>query len=123
MKVWISDSSSEVVTCLSLNCCDDGEMEIVCLEGELPDGLTVQDLTSLGIVTYETGLRGRPVPKVCPIEPSENLEYVRALIEAMPPGYFISKVESAKIDELRKEKAEKFQAELEKLQTDDTSDK
>jgi len=119
LKVWISDSTSEIVTCLGLHSAESGQMEIVCLEGELPDGLTVQDLTSLGIVTYETGNRGRPIPKVCPIEPSENLEYVRALIEAMPPGYFVSKVESAKIDELRKEKAEKFQAEIEKFQTEE----
>jgi hypothetical protein len=119
LKVWISDSTSEIVTCLGLHSAESGQMEIVCWEGGLPDGLTVQDLTSLGIVTYETGNRGRPIPKVCPIEPSENLEYVRALIEAMPPGYFVSKVESAKIDELRKEKAEKFQAEIEKFQTEE----
>ncbi|MFA5504026.1 MAG: hypothetical protein WC314_11630 [Vulcanimicrobiota bacterium] len=118
MRVWISDNKSQNVACLCLNQGPNG-VEIVCLEGELPDGLTVQDLANLGIVTYETGQRGRPIPKVCPIEPSENLEYVRALIEAMPPGYFVSRVESAKIDEERKKKAEKFQEELEKLEADE----
>lgn len=122
MKVWISDNKSVVVTCLELDSGNDGQVEIVCLEGELPDGLTVQDLTQLGIVTYETGHRGRPIPKVCPIEPSEDLEYVRALIEAMPPGFFVSRVESDKIDEQRAEKAELFQREIEKIEADTDKD-
>ena len=121
MKVWISDSASEVVTCLKLETANgEGHPEIVCLEGELPSGLTVQDLSQLGIVTYEPDSRGRPIPRVCPVEPCENLEYLRALIEAMPPGYFISKVESETIDELRLEKAEKFRRELEKIEVEDT---
>jgi hypothetical protein len=119
VKVWISDKSSEVVTCLQLDASADGEVEINCLEGELPDGLIVQDLAHLGIVTYETGNRGRPIPKVCPIEPSENLEYVRALIEAMPPGFFVSRVESDKIDEQRKVNAERFQREIEQIEADE----
>lgn len=118
MKVWISDKASEVVTCLGLEKDGSGDLEIVCLEGELPRGLTVQDLGHLGIVTYKPDSRGRPIPKVCPIEPSENLDYLRALIEAMPPGYFVSKVESEKIDELRQEKADKFQAEMELLEAE-----
>ena len=122
MKVWISDNKSVVVTCLELDSGNDGQVEIVCLEGELPDGLTVQDLTQLGIVTYETGHRVRPIPKVCPIEPSEDLEYVRALIEAMPPGFFVSRVESDKIDEQRAEKAELFQREIEKIEADTDKD-
>lgn len=121
MKVWISDSESVVVTCLLVsNQQEEGSVEITCLEGELPCGLTVQDLGKLGIVTYEPDSRGRPIPKVCPIEPSENLDYLRALIEAMPPGYFVSKVESAKIDELRREKAERFEKELENLEGDES---
>lgn len=120
MKVWISASNSEVVTCLLLtNHEGGGDPEIICLEGELPSGLTVQDLAKLGIVTYEPDSRGRPIPKVCPIEPSENLEYLRALIEAMPPGYFVSKVESDKIDALRKEKAEAFEKVMEGLEDDE----
>ena len=120
MKVWISDKASEVVTCLELEKHDSGNHTVmVCLEGELPDGLTLQDLNQLGIVTYEPDSRGRPVPKVSPIEPSENLEYLRALIEAMPPGYFVSKVESPIIDRLRKQKAEKFQKEIELIQKED----
>ena len=94
-------------------------MEITCLEGELPKGLTVQDLAPLGIVTYEPDSRGRPIPKVCPIEPSENLDYLRALIEAMPPGFFVSKVESEKIDALRQEKADRFQREIECLESEE----
>jgi hypothetical protein len=119
VKVWISDKESTVVACLKLDPTREGQVEIVCLEGELPEGLTVQDLTQLGIVTYETGNRGRPIPKVCPIEPSEDLEYVRALIEAMPPGFFVSRVESEKIEEQRKEKAELFQREIEKIEADE----
>jgi hypothetical protein len=119
MKVWISDSESVVVTCLKLEPCSEGNLDIVCLEGDLPSGLTVQDLGQLGIVTYEPDNRGRPIPKVWPIEPSENLDYLRALIEAMPPGYFVSKVESEKIDQLRQEKADKFQRELEKIEAEE----
>lgn len=121
MKVWISDNASEVVTCLLLELTQGGdEPEIVCLEGELPSGLTVQDLSQLGIVTYEPDNRGRPIPQINHVEPCENLEYLRALIEAMPPGYFISKVESETIDELRLEKAEKFRIELEKIEAEDS---
>lgn len=116
MKVWISDKQSEVVTCLALEESDDGS-HLVCVEGTLPDGLTPQDLDDLGIVTYEPDGRGRPIPKICHIEPSENLDYLRALIEAMPPGFFVSKVESDKIDQMREEKVERFTLELER---DDT---
>lgn len=115
MKVWISDADSTVITCLALQERKPGECEIVCLEGEMPTGLTVADLMGLGIVTYESDTRGRPIPKVCPITPSENLEYLRALIEAMPPGFFVSKVESQKIDQLREEKVERFHQELERI--------
>lgn len=116
MKVWISDAQSTVVACLALVDSDSGGNEVVCLEGELPAGLTLADLMGLGIVTYEPGTRGRPIPKVCPITPSENLDYLRALIEAMPPGYFVSKVESEKIDQLREQKAQRFQEELERIE-------
>lgn len=114
MKVWISDKKSEVVTCLCLEEADDGCSHLVCVEGALPDGLTPQDLDDLGIVVYEPDGRGRPIPKVCHIEPSEGLDYLRALIEAMPPGYFVSKVESEKIDKLREAKVERFTLELER---------
>ena len=120
MKIWISGRNDETIACLSLEKDEKECLSIHCLEGELPKGLTVQDLSYLGIVTYEPDSRGRPVPKICPIEPSENLDYLRALIEAMPPGYFISKVESAKIDELRREKADKFEAEILKFEDDDS---
>lgn len=119
MKVWISDRQSEVVTCLALEQSQDGNARLVCLEGELPAGLAPQDLDKLGMVVYEPDGRGRPVPRVCHITPSENLEYLRALIEAMPPGYFVSRVESDKIDQLREEKVERFQLELER---DDSSE-
>jgi hypothetical protein len=118
MKVWISDSQSSVVTCLALEE-REGDCEIVCLEGEMPAGLTIADLMGLGIVTYVPDTRGRPIPKVCPITPSENLDYLRALIEAMPPGFFVSKVESEKIDQLREEKVERFHQELERIDDDD----
>ena len=118
MKVWISDSES-VVVCLALNETSLGDCEIECLEGEMPGGLTLADLMALGIVLYEPDTRGRPIPKVCPISPSENLDYLRALIEAMPPGFFVSKVESEKIDQLREEKVERFHQELERIKDDD----
>jgi hypothetical protein len=119
MKVWISDSDSTVVTCLALEEREQGSCEIQCLEGEMPAGLTIADLTGLGIVVYEPDTRGRPIPKVCPITPSENLDYLRALIEAMPPGFFVSKVESEKIDMLREQKVERFQQELERIEEDE----
>lgn len=120
MKVWISDSESSVVTCLKLEAHGDSDqMLVTCLEGELPKGLTLQDLNCLGIVTYEPDNRGRPIPKVSPIEPSENLDYLRALIEAMPPGFFVSKVESEKIDALRQEKADKFHREMELIESEE----
>lgn len=118
MKIWIADNSSKIVVCLQYNRKTCGETEIVCLEGELPEGLIVQDLTQLGIVVYEPGARGRPVPRVCPIEPSEDLEYVRALNEAMPPGFYVARVESEKIEQQQKEKAKKFEQELELLADD-----
>lgn len=103
-----------MVTCLALNVGDeDKAAQLVCVDGTLPKGLALEDLSQLGIVTYLPDGRGRPIPKVSPIDPSENLDYLRALIEAMPPGYFISRVESEKIDKLREEKALLFQEELE----------
>lgn len=119
MKVWISDAQSSIVTCLALEEREAGDCEIICLEGEMPAGLTIADLMGLGIVKYEPDTRGRPIPKVCPITPSENLEYLRALIEAMPPGFFVSKVESEKIDQMRAEKVERFEQELERIQNED----
>lgn len=119
MKVWISDSDSTVVTCLALEEREPGACEIFCVEGEMPDGLTVADLMGLGIVIYEPDTRGRPIPKVCPITPSENLDYLRALIEAMPPGFFVSKVESEKIDQMREEKVVRFQQELERIEEEE----
>ncbi len=119
MKVWISDAKSTVVTCLALQENESGENEVICLDGEMPAGLTLADLMGLGIVIYEPDTRGRPIPRVCPITPSENLDYLRALIEAMPPGFFISKVESEKIDELREQKMLRFQEELERVQAED----
>ena len=119
MKVWISDAQSEVVTCLALQETESGQSEVICLEGAMPAGLTLADLTGLGIVIYEPDTRGRPIPKVCPITPSENLDYLRALIEAMPPGYFVSKVESEVIDQLREQKILRFQEELERIEVED----
>ncbi len=115
MKIWISDRDSQTVACLKLAGLesDSTGVTVECLEGELPDGLTLSDLERLAIVTYEPDSRGRPVPKITAIEPSENLEYLRALIEAMPPGYFVSKVDSPTIDRLREEKIVRFQKVIE----------
>lgn len=100
------------MACLNLRKLEHGGYDISCLEGELPSGLTLADLSSLGIVRYEPGVRGRPIPKVIPIRPSEDLDYLQALIDAMPPGYFISKVESQKIDALREARVVRFEEEL-----------
>lgn len=115
MKVWISDNSNKIKAVLELEPGCDQCPKLVCLEGDLPDGLVLQDLTRLGTVSYVVGARGRPVPRICRVEPSENLEYVRALVEAMPPGYYVSKVESEKIEELRQEKALLFFEEFERM--------
>lgn len=115
MRVWISDTENELVTILELIPGPQEEPEIFYVEGELPDGLTLQDLFALGVVDYRSGKRGKPVPTISTVEPSENLEFIRALTEALPPGYHVSKVESEVIDKLREEKAEKFFEEIETL--------
>ncbi len=115
MKVWISDNDSNEVVCLNVDITADHKIDVQCLEGDLPDGLVLSDLGNLAIVTYESGARGRPIPKIKAIEPCENLEYLRALIEAMPPGFYVSRVESEAIDRLREQKIEKFEQELESL--------
>jgi hypothetical protein len=116
MKVWISDSLNRTTTVLKIESCNDlPNSKFVCLEGELPEGIALQDLSGLGTVSYTAGNRGRPIPKICRVEPSENLDYVQALIEAMPPGYYVSRVESDKIDQLREEKARLFFQEIEHM--------
>lgn len=114
MRVWISDSVNEITTVLDIES-DVPEPKIVRVSGDLPDGLALCDLSRLGIVTYEVGSRGRPVPRVQVVEPAENLDYVRALVEAMPPGYHVCRVESEKLDELRAEQESRFRAEMERL--------
>lgn len=118
MKVWISDDKDNEIACLQLEQSSCGGYQVKCVEGELPQGLTTADLLELGIVKYESGAKGRPIPKVCPITPSEGLDYLRALIEAMPPGFFVSKVESKKIDLLREAKIKRFHQEFEDLDKD-----
>lgn len=118
MKVWISDADNKTVTKLEFSSEQEGDSAIACLEGELPEGLSLQDLSTLGIVNYKSGNRGKPIPEICPVEPSENLDYIRALTEALPPGYHVSKVESPVIDELREQKALLFFQEIEALGVD-----
>ncbi len=101
--------------------CDSGNTEVavlrvsggaVRLEGSFPGGLTTEDLGSLGFVYYETDERGEIVSRVREVRPTDSLDYVRAVQDALPPGFHISRVESARIEEERRQKRRRFEEEL-----------
>ena len=108
MKVWISDNANQISTVLEIT----EEPQVLCLEGQLPEGLALQDFLRLALVNYESGVRGRPIPRLCRVSAEESLDYVRALQHAMPPGYHVCKVESEEIERQREEKAALFEEEL-----------
>ena len=108
MKVWISDNDNQIYTVLEIT----EEPQVLCLEGQLPEGLALQDFLKLALVNYEAGARGRPVPRLCQVSAEESLDYVRALQHAMPPGYHVCKVESEEIERQRRERAALFEEEL-----------
>lgn len=84
-------------------------------EGDLPAGLTPADLERLGFIYYETNEKGEFVARVQEVKPSESLDYLRALIDSLPPGYHLSQVQSEKIESERRQKRKRFEAELEQL--------
>ena len=88
----------------------------VCHEGDLPDGLTTEDLESLGFVYYETDERGKSVPRVRGVKASESLDYLRALNDSLPPGYHLAEVQSDKIEHQRMLKRARFEAELQLME-------
>ncbi len=106
MIVSISDSQNHEVARVLV---ERGEVRV---EGEFPGGLTGEDLRALGFVHYETDERGELLTRVKEVAPDESLEYVRALMDALPPGFHISNVSSAKVNAERLAKRERFEAEL-----------
>jgi hypothetical protein len=113
MRVFISDSANTRVAQVFV---EGGQVHI---QGSFPGDLTPEDLGRLGFVHYETDERGEIVTRVREVRPTESLDYVRALQDALPPGYHISQVESARIDEERRQKRRRFEEELARLEADD----
>ncbi|MEW6281975.1 MAG: hypothetical protein AB1758_25445 [Candidatus Eremiobacterota bacterium] len=106
MVVSISDSQSREVATVVV---EEGR---VALQGEFPGGLTDADLSSIGFVHYDTDERGEVIARVKEVAPAESLEYVRALFDALPPGYHISNVDSEKVHQERLRKRARFEEEL-----------
>lgn len=106
MTVCICDSEEHCVARLILR----GQKLVV--EGEFPGGLTAEDLETLGFVYYETSQRGELVARVQEVPLSNSLDYLRALIDALPPGYHISQVDSDTIAAERQERRKRFEAEM-----------
>ncbi|GMU56046.1 MAG: hypothetical protein AMXMBFR33_51920 [Candidatus Xenobia bacterium] len=115
MVVSISDSNNQEVARVLV---EGGQVR---LEGEFPGGLTEADLRSLGFVHYETDGRGELLTRVKEVAPAESLEYVRALFDALPPGFHISHVESEHVQAERLAKRERFEAELTIMDQEDGS--
>lgn len=113
MVVCIADSHGTQVARLTL----DGED--LKIDGSLPGGLTVGDLTSLGFVYYETDARGEVVPRVREVPMSNSLDYLRALMDSLPPGYYLSQVDSETIERQRQDKRIRFEQEIALLDGDD----
>lgn len=112
MRIRICDNRNVEVASLRL---DDGR---VTLEGSFPGGLTPQDLERLGFVYYETDGRGEISARVREVAPGETLEYVRAVLDALPPGFHISHVESASIETQRQARRARFEEELQRITED-----
>lgn len=112
MVVSICDRRGECVAELRIA---DGAVQ---LRGELPGGLAPEDLERLGFVYYETNERGKFVPRVQEVEAGETLDYLRALIDSLPPGYHLAQVQSEKIEHERRLRRARFEAELDALAGD-----
>ena len=113
MVVSIADTQGHEVARLTLT-----EQEIQ-VDGRLPGGLTEGDLRSLGFVYYETDARGELVPRVREVPMSNSLDYLRALMDSLPPGYHLAQVDSENIERQRLDKRLRFEQELEMLDAED----
>lgn len=113
LVVSICDAREECVATLYLEA-DRG----LRVEGEFPGGLTCQDLESLGFVYYETDNRGELVARLKEVPPSNSLDYLRALLDALPPGYHIGQVRSRAIEKERRVRRERFEAEISLLDSE-----
>jgi len=113
MVVCIADSRGTQVARLTF---DGGELKV---DGALPGGLTEGDLTCLGFVYYETDARGELVPRVREVPMANSLDYLRALMDSLPPGYYLSQVDSETIEQQRHDKRLRFEAELALLDGED----
>ena len=105
-EVYIANSRGEVVVTLAFG---DGQLRCT---GQLPGNLTVADLKKLGFVYYENDARGQSIARVKEVPLSEGLDYLRALNDALPPGYFLARVCSERIDAEQQLHREAFEREL-----------
>lgn len=112
MVVCIADSQGTQVARLTL------EGQDLKVDGSLPGGLTEGDLACLGFVYYETDARGELVPRVREVPMSNSLDYLRALMDSLPPGYYLSQVDSESIEQQRQDKRLRFEQELALLDAD-----
>lgn len=113
MRIIISDSRNSKVATVRI------AGGVVQVEGSFPGGLTSQDLAELGFVYYETDERGDIVSRVREVAPAETLDYVRALQDALPPGFHVSNVESEQIEDERRQKRRRFEEELARIGEED----
>lgn len=109
MRITLCDSRNTEVAVVTVR---DGTIGV---EGAFPGGLTADDLSELGFVYYETDDRGDIVSRVREVPPSETLAYVRALQDALPPGFHISHVDSAVIEAERQQKRRRFEEEIARI--------
>lgn len=109
MRIILCDSRNTEVAVVTVR---DGK---VSLDGVFPGGLTPEDLAELGFVYYETDERGDIVSRVREVPPSETLAYVRALQDALPPGFHISHVDSEVIEAERRQKRRRFEEEIARI--------
>lgn len=110
MIIDIADTDDHVVVRLKVA---EGK---VSLEGEFPGGLTESDLSQLGFIYYEMDPRGEMVARVQDVPVEHSLRYLRALLDALPPGYHIAQVQSENIRREREQKRARFEQELSWLQ-------
>ena len=113
MVVCIADSQGTQVARLTLT---GQELHV---DGRLPGGLTEGDLACLGFVYYETDPRGELVPRVREVPMANSLDYLRALMDSLPPGYYLAQVDSEKIEQQRQDKRERFERELAIMERED----
>lgn len=114
MVLEIADRDHRVVSTVTVT--PAGEVSI---EGSFPGGLTSADLRNLAYVYYEMDERGEIVTRLREVPPSETLDYVRAVLDALPPGYYIDRVESEAIERERRLKRKRFEEELTRLEEDE----